>query len=158
MEKDFTDIQPKSKENLPDNDYQEDNFSLSPNRELFYCFDEKGNYKKLVDNHYEANRLIIKQGWDAVNERVGQVRDQIVQGKLSPLAFFMEKTMMEVTILADYSGFSKRKVRKHLTPNGFSKLSPSRLETYAKVFDITVEELLNPDLNAQTFINAGKKV
>ena len=150
------DLNEPEEKQVPVNKYPEDNFTLSPNRELFYVFDEKDHYKKQVDNHYEANRLIIKQGWDAVRERIDSVIQQIKEDKLSPLAFFMEKDQMEVAMLADYSGNSKRKVRKHMTPKGFSKLTPSSLENYAQVFDITAEELLHPDFDAAKFINAGK--
>jgi hypothetical protein len=36
-------------------------------------------------------------------------------------------------------------VKKHLKPKGFNKLSDEILEKYAKVFDITKEELKNSD-------------
>lgn len=112
------------------------------NRELFYSFDpEKKAYVQKVDYQYEANQVIIKQSWDALEERIEEIRQKVTAGQLSPLAYHMEKHQMEVPMLADYCGFWKMKIRKHLTPKGFLKMSAKEREKYAEVFGISPEKL-----------------
>ncbi len=126
----------------------QDDLIYKNNRELFYSFDpEKKAYVKQVNYQYQANQVIIKQGWDALEERVREFEGKVIRGELSPLVYYMEKHQMEVPILADYCNFRKRKVRKHLTPKGFTKISEADLQVYAEVFDITVEKLISPDFN-----------
>lgn len=115
------------------------------NRELFYSFDPvTKTYVSNIGYQYQANQVIIKQGWDALEERVNEFREKVKLGTLSPLAYYMEKHQMEVPMLAGYCGFPKRKIRKHLTPEGFKKITRADLEIYAKVFDISVDALLSP--------------
>jgi hypothetical protein len=126
----------------------DENLLYKNNRELFYSFDPEHHYSRRVDYQYQGNQLIIKQSWDVAQERVDQVKEKIRHGEVSPLAYFMEKNLMEIPMLSDYSGFPKRKVKKHLTPSGFSKLDRAALEKYAYAFNVKVEELLNPDLES----------
>ena len=44
-------------------------------------------------------------------------------------------------------GLWKWTVKKHLKPKNFNKLSDDILEKYAKVFDITKEELIDMNWN-----------
>ncbi len=114
------------------------------NRELFYSFDENGNYTKRVGYQYSANQVIIKQSWEVAEERINNVIQKIKEGELSPLAYYMEKHLMELPTLADYSGFMKWRVKRHLKPKVFSKLKPNVILNYASIFDVTPEELVTP--------------
>jgi len=55
----------------------------------------------------------------------------------------MEKNLMDVKLLSDYSGLPKRKIRKHLKPSNFAKLEDKILGLYAETFGITVDRLRN---------------
>lgn len=48
---------------------------------------------------------------------------------------------MDVSILAGYTGFWKWQVKKHLNPSIFKELSDRKLQKYAEVFNVTVDEL-----------------
>ena len=62
-------------------------------------------------------------------------------GESSPLEYYAAKNLMDVDLLSDYSGFSKRTIRKHFLPDNFAKLDEKTLEIYADVLRITVAEL-----------------
>ena len=125
---------------------REEDLMYKNNRELFYFFDkEKNSYTRRVDYQYQANQVIIKQGWDALEERINEVREKVISGKLSPLAYYMEKSQMEVPMLAEYAGIRKWRVRKHLVPKGFFKLTNEDHQKYCRALDITVEQLTNPE-------------
>ena len=114
------------------------------NRELFYSFDREKGFSAKVDYQYDANQTIIRQSWDAAEERLNEVKQKVIERKRSPIAYYMEKQLMEVPMLAAYTGFSKWRVRWHLTIPGFRRLKSSTLEKYAGIFEIPAEELKNP--------------
>lgn len=140
-EKTVTDI-PEEVADLPNYRY---------NRELFYHFDPEKGFSKAVNYQNDSNQVIIRQSWDAAEQRLEEVRRRVIDGNASPIAYYMEKVLMEVPMLAAYTGFARWRVRRHLTWKVFRKLNDHKLEKYAKVFEITVEELRNPNfLTAKT--------
>jgi hypothetical protein len=122
----------------------DDGLVYQNNRELFYSFDKERGYQRKVDYQYSANQTIIKQGWDVVEERLEEVRKAIQKKELSPIAWYMEKNLMEVPMLAAYSGISAWRVRRHLRYKPFLKLTPKLLKCYADTFNIPVGELADP--------------
>ena len=116
------------------------------NRELFYSFDKDKNcYTRKVDYQYQANQVIIKQGWDVLEERLEEIKQQVIRGEKSPLVYFMEKNQMEVPMLSGYSGIRKWRVKRHLKPKHFNRLSQDVLEKYASALDVPVSQLKDPD-------------
>jgi len=59
------------------------------------------------------------------------------------LAYFMALRMMDIKLLSDYSGYSKRLIKKHLRPEIFGQLDQQVLKNYATLFRISVEELVS---------------
>ena len=92
-----------------------------------------------MDPKNEAIRL----AWEQVYEQAERNTQQVLDGKLSPIAFYMELNIMDVNILASYMGISKWKVRKHLKMKDFKKLKPEMLARYAEALNITPAELVD---------------
>lgn len=111
--------------------------------DICYALDENGNYVKVVSSGWQPKTDAMLQAWEVINDKIEEVKQQVLSGELSPIAYYMEKNLMDVKLLADYTGFSKRKVRKHLYPGRFIKLDEKKLERYAEVFGIKVEMLKN---------------
>ena len=82
-----------------------------------------------------------------LNKKVAEVKAKVDAGEMSPLAYHMEKNIMDVGMLGQYIDIPKRKVTRHLEPEGFSELGLDMLKKYAEVFDITVEELQKTEWN-----------
>jgi hypothetical protein len=114
------------------------------NRELFYHFDREKGFTQEVNYQNPNNQVIIKQSWDVAAQRLEEVKELVIIGKLSPVAYFMEKILMEVPMLAAYMEIPKWRVKRHMKSKVFKKLKPELLDKYAGVFGITVEELRNP--------------
>jgi hypothetical protein len=51
---------------------------------------------------------------------------------------------MDISILSSYTGFWKWTVKRHLKPSVFKKLSDQKLQKYAEIFEISIDELKNP--------------
>ena len=111
------------------------------NRELFYHFDKEKGFTNQVDYQNNSNQVIIRQSWDAAAQRLEDVNQRVIAGKLSPIAYYMEKRLMELPILSAYMEIAKWRVKRHLKPRVFSRLKQNILEKYATVFEIPVEQL-----------------
>lgn len=106
-----------------------------------YAVDDDGNYGTVGSVGWEPENTVLNQAWDEINKKVEETKKKIEAGELSPLAYHMEKNIMDVGMLSQYMDISKRKVAKHLEPSGFNALDIKTLEKYAEVFDISVDEL-----------------
>lgn len=110
-------------------------------RDVCYAVDDEGNYKQVLSVGWGPKNEAIKQAWEQINSKSEKIRQKVLSGKLSPLAYHMEKGLMNITLLSQYTGFSRWAVRRHLKPSGFQKLSSAYLEKYAEVLTISVETL-----------------
>ena len=106
-----------------------------------YAIDDDGNYGTVGSVGWEPENTVLNQAWDEINKKVEETKKKIEAGELSPLAYHMEKNIMDVGMLSQYMDLSKRKISKHLEPSGFNALDEKTLKKYAEVFDITVEDL-----------------
>lgn len=111
--------------------------------DICYAVDENGNYTVVPTTGWQPKTDAMLQAWDLIREKVEEARKKVMAGEVSPLAYFMEKNLMDIKLLADYAGLPKRKVKKHLDPERFSKLDDETLKRYADAFDITVDSLRN---------------
>lgn len=148
----------ENKISLTEETCQKEELIYKNNRELFYYYDkEKKCYARKVAYQYENNQLIIKQGWDALETRLEEIIKKINAGELSILAYYMERSQMDVTMLSQYSGIRRWKVKKHLVPKGFRKISNKSIEKYANALDISIQQLTSPEFSAKICILGGKE-
>jgi len=114
-------------------------------RDVCYAVDKDGHYTSTLSMGWAPKNEAIKLAWEQVYEQVEETRKQVLAGKFSPIAFYMELNIMDVSILASYIGISKWMVRKHLKMKHFNKLRPELLSKYADVLNITAAELVNTE-------------
>ena len=123
----------------------QDNEGLQEGKQLdlYYVLDETGKYVTVPSCGWEPKNAAMFQAWELIHEKAEQVRQEILQGRLSPIAFYMEKNIMTPKLLASYAGLPKWKVKRHLKPSGFTKLDQATLKIYADIFEIPAEALTN---------------
>jgi len=114
--------------------------------DLNYVVDKDGHYTSKRSRGWLPKNEAMTMAWDMVYERTENARKQLLSGILSPIAFYMELNIMDVAILAGYTGISKWKVRRHLKMKHFNKLTPELLLKYAEVFHITSAELADIEI------------
>lgn len=112
-------------------------------RDLCYAVDENGNYVTVHSTGWVPKNAAMQQAWEEIHEKVNVTRQRVLAGELSMLAYFMKKNIMDLKLLAQYTGIPKRKLKKHMKPGKFQTLDRKVLEKYAEVFNITIEELTN---------------
>lgn len=114
-------------------------------REPCYVVDENGRYTTVKSVGWEPKNIVMQQAWDHIHQRVRMVKAKVDKGGLSPLAYHMERHQMDTKLLASYMGFTRWKVKRHLKPRGFNRLDQETLMKYARVFNVSVDELKRTD-------------
>ncbi len=107
---------------------------------LYYATDEEGHYTKVNSIGWEPETVAMEQAWEVVNDEVEDARKKVIEGKASPVLYFLKKNIMNVPMVADYVGTMSFMVRLHMRPFFFARLSRKTLEKYAYTFRISVEE------------------
>lgn len=110
-------------------------------KQLFYAVDDTGKYTQVHSVGWEPENVAMAQAWEDVNEKVEKARQQVLAGERSPIAYYMEKQLMNVALLARYVGKFQWQVKRHMKPKVFNRLSNSMLHKYAAAFKISVQEL-----------------
>jgi hypothetical protein len=127
------------KEDLP----QEPSALSRLTRELCYVKNDEGKYETALSKGWDIKKEALDSAWVEVNDRVEQARKAVAAGEKSPVYYFMELSLMDLSVLSGYTGFFPFFIKRHLRPSVFKNLSDTKLEKYARAFDITVEELKN---------------
>ena len=112
-------------------------------RDMCYAVDENGKYVTVLSTGWKPKNAALQQAWDEINEKVEASRLSVLEGKSSILAWYMEKNIMAIKLLSQYTGISRRKIKKHLKPSVFESLDEATLQQYAEVFNLSIEEFTN---------------
>lgn len=110
---------------------------------LHYNLDEHGEFNTYMTANHMERLIPLKEHWENIYDRVQIAKQKVLNGEASPLLYFMERTVMDPSILAGYARIPKWKVKRHLKPKAFQKLKPEVLDRYAAAFGIRASEFLN---------------
>ncbi len=125
------------KENVP-----QDMSSLGKiTKEVCYATDSSGKYVTELSSGWDVKINALDVAWKDIAERTAKAKQQVLNGEASPLLFFMEYRLMDIGILADYTGFWKWQIKRHMKPAVFNKLSDKKLQKYAEAFNVKADDL-----------------
>ena len=110
-------------------------------KEVCYATDDKGNYVTELSKGWDIKTTALDAAWKDIEERILAAKEKVLKNEASPILYFMEKKLMDIGILAGYTGFWKWQIKRHLKPGVFNKLSNRILNKYSGVFNVTVQEL-----------------
>ena len=110
-------------------------------KEVCYATDSSGKYVAELSTGWDVKTTALDVAWNDINKRIDAAKEQVLNNNASPLLFFMEYRLMDISILADYTGFWKWQIKKHLKPGAFNNLPDTKLQRYAEAFNIKVEDL-----------------
>ena len=112
-------------------------------KEVCYATDSEGKYTTELSKGWDVKITALDKAWEDIDVRIANARQKVLNGEASPLLFFMEKGIMDISLLADYTGFWQWQIKRHLKPEVFKNLSEKKLQRYAEVFNVSVEDLKN---------------
>jgi len=115
---------------------QEGNATLGGHRKAMYAKDANGRMVIAASAGWEAEEIVTSHAVETLQAQAEQARERVKAGLASPLEFWMYERRMDVTLLSQTSGFWQWRVKRHLRPEGFAKLSIKQLERYAEALGI----------------------
>jgi len=110
-------------------------------KEVCYATDSTGKYVTELSNGWDVKTEALNVAWKDVEARVASAKQKVLNGEASPLLFFMEYRLMDISILSDYTGYWKWQIKRHLKPDVFKRLSNKKLQKYAEAFNVKAEDL-----------------
>lgn len=125
------------KEEIP----QDDGALNKLTKEVCYAVDSSGHYVTELSTGWEVKATALDLAWKDIEDRIAKAREKVLKNEASPVLYFMELRLMDMGIVAAYTGFWKWSIQQHLKPAVFNKLSIKKLNKYADAFNVTVEEL-----------------
>ena len=102
---------------------------------LHYHFDGNEWYQKWEEK-FDISRVTMAEQL----QKLEAVRQQVLKGELSSIAYYAQKRLLSIKLLSAYTGISKRQVKKHLKPENFAQLDEKTMAIYAEIFKISIEE------------------
>lgn len=110
-------------------------------KEVCYAVDNSGKYVTELSTGWEVKATALSVAWEDIEKRVAAAKQKVLNKEISPLLYFIELRLMDIGIVAGYTGFWKWQIKRHLKPSVFQKLSNIKLQQYAEVFNVSVEDL-----------------
>ena len=110
-------------------------------KKVLYVTNDDGSYTTINSEGWEVEDAATIVAWETVEERLKILKLKVVANELSPIPYFMEKSLFELGVLAKYMGKWKWQIKRHFKPEIFNKLNAKILKKYAQVFDIDLKEL-----------------
>jgi hypothetical protein len=120
---------------------QEGNATLSGLRKAVYARDEKGQIVPVASRGWEVEEIVTQQAVDALKEQADATLARARAGLSSPLEYWMHEKRMDVALLAQSTGLWQWRVRRHLQPQRFNKLSDKLLSIYAEALGMRIDQL-----------------
>ena len=131
------------KEEIP----QDDGALNKLTKEVVYAIDSSGNYSTELSTGWDVKSQALDAAWQDIEQRIENAKRQVLNNEVSPILYFMELRLMDIGIVAAYTGFWKWTIKQHLKPLVFKKLPEKKLQQYADAFNVTVAELKTMNLH-----------
>ncbi|MDO5105333.1 hypothetical protein [Capnocytophaga sp.] len=125
-------------------DVPQEKGALGSIQELCYATDDNGNYTTELSSGWGVKSAALEESLRYIEEQIEEAEKLVAQGKKSPVVYYMTLCRMDWKTLAGYMNRWQWIVKRHAKPGVFTQLSEKTLRKYAKIFDITVDELKNP--------------
>ncbi len=109
---------------------------------ILYVEKENGTYGPIQTGSY-INKNYIDDYFLKRKNLEASLQEQVKRNEISPVKFFMVFEDLTLSELSARTKIPTRKVRKHLLPVHFNKISDDLLNRYAIVFNISVDQLIN---------------
>lgn len=118
--------------------------ALGAIKEICYATDENGNYTTTLSSGWNVKTTALEESLKYIDEQVNEAKQLVIQGKKSPIIYYMILCRMDWSVLSGYMNQWQWTTKRHANPNIFAKLTDKTLQKYAQIFEISVEDLKNP--------------
>ncbi len=109
---------------------------------VHYSLNSSGAYEQVTGFICPEVEVANHQAWREIDRLIAGSREKVQAGRVSCLHFYMTVNLMDIRLLARYTGQSRWKVRLHMFPFIFNRLSGNILQRYAQLFKISPDDLI----------------
>ena len=120
---------------------QEGNRTLAGHRKGVYAIADDGKLRFVPSRGWEVEEIVTRQAVEDLERRAMQARARALAGESSPLEYHMYRARMDLELLSQVTGLWRWRVRRHLKPAGFARLTPALKLRYAGALGISSEAL-----------------
>ena len=107
-----------------------------------YSVNSNGDYELVPEFIWQPVNVVNQQAWREIEKKIALSRKKVFAGLVSCLHYYMTANQMDTGLLAQYTGQSRWRVRLHLVPFIFHRLSAATLRNYAHLFQISPDDLI----------------
>ncbi len=126
-------------------------------KEVTYAVDDDGRYVLVPSAGWEPKNISNHQAWEVIAEQIETTRRQVLTNEVSPLAYHMARNLMDLSLLAQYMGIMRWRVKRHMKPRVFNKLNPEMIKKYALLLKVSPEQLKDISLVKEPVIPGQDK-
>jgi hypothetical protein len=110
-------------------------------RKLLYAVDERGEYAGVQSAGWEVEAYVNSAAVEALNKLRDEAWTRARAGQASALEYHMYRRRMEPATLAAATRLWPWRVKRHLSAQGFARLSDKLLLRYAQALNLSVQDL-----------------
>jgi len=108
---------------------------------VIYTVNEQGGYTTTLERD-DREFILSYQFSDSFQEKAAEAKKRVLAGQASAIEYFMYKSLLDPAGLGQAMGIATWRVKRHFKPAVFKKLNKRIIEAYAKIFNITVDDLI----------------
>jgi hypothetical protein len=120
---------------------QEGNRTLGNHRKALYAKDADGRMVLVASKGSEVDETVTLQAVARLQAFADDARKRCLAGQTAPLEVWMWTQRMDLPLLSQVTGIWQWRIRRHLRPNIFARISPELLERYAQALGLQAEQL-----------------
>jgi len=120
---------------------QEGNSTYAGLRRGVYARGADGRIALVPSTGWEVEEIVTLQAVRVFDDLAADALARVRAGRASALEYHMYRARMDVSVLAQATGLWRWRVRRHLRPGAFARLSPALRERYAAAFGVEAAQL-----------------
>lgn len=120
---------------------QEGNKNLGGHRKAVYAKDASGHIVAVASKGWEVEEIVTSQAVEEMHALAEKARQNVMDGSSSTLEYWMYARRMDLLLLSQSTGIWRWRIRRHLRPEIFARLSSDLLTRYAEALGLTVQQL-----------------
>lgn len=110
-------------------------------RKAMYAVDGDGHYTTVESSGWQTEKTATRVAIADFERELAAAHERCIAGQSAPLEYHMYARRMDVATLADAVGIARWRVRWHLRPRVFARLSQRVLARYAQALQMPVAAL-----------------
>lgn len=110
-------------------------------RKAVYATDPQGRYVTVASSGWDAEATVTGDAVAEYARLAAEALERVRAGRAAPLEYHMYARRMDLPTLAQTAGVWRWRLRRHLHPAVFARLSGRCLVRYADALGISLEEI-----------------